>query len=200
MDVILASASPRRKELLTKLYDDFKVIPSDIREMVPRDLGVEQCPEYLACVKADNISKGRERCLVIGCDTSVVIDGKILNKPRSTNDARTMMELLSGRVHRVITGCCLFYMEQFKSFTEVTEVEFYPLTEEEIEEYVNSTEPYDKAGGYGIQSRGGLFVKGIRGDYFNVVGLPVARLKREIDEFLAQDFDVDNAKKKEKNK
>lgn len=184
MDVILASASPRRKKLLSMLYEDFRVMPSDIRELVPRDLEVEKCPEYLACAKAEMVSHGREKCLVIGCDTSVVCDGKMLNKPRDTNDARIMMSMLSGAVHKVITGCCLCYMGKSFSFSVSTDVEFFELTEQEIEDYINTAEPYDKAGGYGIQSKGALFVKGIHGDYYNVVGLPVARLKRAIDEFL----------------
>ena len=200
MDIILASASPRRKGLLSLLYDSFRVIPSDIRELVPRDLPVDKCPEYLACIKAESISRGREKYLVIGCDTSVIIDGKMLNKPRSTDDARLMMKMLSGKVHRVITGCCLYFLGRHVSFSEETEVEFYPLTDKEIEEYVNTSEPYDKAGGYGIQNKGALFIKGIRGDYYNVVGLPVARLKREIDAFTAQDFTVDEFVTEARNK
>ncbi len=187
MEVILASASPRRKQLLSKLYEDFKVMPSDIRELVPRDLDVEKCPEYLACAKAEMVSQGREKCLVIGCDTAVICEGKMLNKPRDTNDARIMMNMLSGAVHRVITGCCICYMGKSMSFSVSTDVEFFELSEKEIEDYITTAEPYDKAGGYGIQGRGALFVKGIHGDYFNVVGLPVARLKRAIDEFLESD-------------
>ena len=187
MEVILASASPRRKALLSKLFDDYKVIPSDIREMVPRNLEVDKCPEYLACAKAEMVSKGREKSLVIGCDTSVICDGKMLNKPRDTNDARIMMNMLSGAVHRVITGVCLCYMGKSCSFSVSTDVEFFELSEKEIEEYIISAEPYDKAGGYGIQGKGGLFVKGIHGDYFNVAGLPIARLKRAIDEFLSSE-------------
>ncbi len=188
MEVILASASPRRKKLLSLIYKDFRVKVSDIRELVPRDLTVEKCPEYLARLKAENVCQGYDKALVIGCDTSVIIDGKILNKPRNTSDARTMMQLLSGRKHQVITGCCLCHMGKTMSFSEVTEVEFYPLTEDEIEKYIVSKEPYDKAGGYGIQNKAALFIKGITGDYYNVVGLPVARLKREIDAFMSQDF------------
>ena len=187
MDVILASASPRRKKLLSMIYEEFRVQPSDIRELVPRDLDVEKCPEYLACAKAEMVSHGREKCLVIGCDTSVICDGQMLNKPRDTNDARIMMNMLSGNVHRVVTGCCIYYMGKSVSFSVVTEVEFYDLSEKEIEEYITTSEPYDKAGGYGIQSKGAMFVKGIKGDYYNVVGLPVAKLKREIDEFLMSD-------------
>ena len=187
MDVILASASPRRKKLLSMIYEEFRVQPSDIRELVPRDLDVEKCPEYLACAKAEMVSHGREKCLVIGCDTSVICDGQMLNKPRDTNDARIMMNMLSGNVHKVVTGCCIYYMGKSVSFSVVTEVEFYDLSEKEIEEYIVTSEPYDKAGGYGIQSKGAMFVKGIKGDYYNVVGLPVAKLKREIDEFLMSD-------------
>ncbi len=200
MEIILASASPRRKRLLSTLYSEFRVLPSDIREMVPRNLPVDKCSEYLAYMKAEYTARGYPKALVIGCDTSVIIDGKMLNKPRSTADARMMMQLLSGKTHRVITGCCLFYMNKSHCFSEVTEVEFYPLTDEEIEAYVTTTEPYDKAGGYGIQSKGALFIKGIHGDYYNVVGLPVARLKREIDTFLSQDFTEEPAKSEMKSK
>jgi len=196
--VILASASPRRKELLKRLYDDFKVIPSRIKEVVPKELGAEQCPEYLAGKKAEDVAKAYKKYLVIGCDTSVVIDGAVLNKPRSTDDAREMMKTLSGKVHRVITGCCLYFMEKSYSFSESTEVEFYPLTDEEIENYVISPEPYDKAGGYAIQGQAALFIKGIHGDYYNIVGLPIARLQREIATFLDQDFTPEPPKKDEK--
>ncbi len=187
MDIILASASPRRKQLLSMIYSDFKVMPSDIRELVPRDLDVEKCPEYLAVAKAEMVSQGREKNLVIGCDTAVICEGKMLNKPRDTNDARIMMNMLSGSVHKVITGCCLCYMGKSHSFSVSTDVEFFELSEQEIESYISTAEPYDKAGGYGIQSMGALFVKGIHGDYYNVVGMPVSRLKRAIDEFLESD-------------
>lgn len=192
MDVILASSSPRRRELLKKLYPNFRVKPADIRELVPRSLEVERCPEYLACEKARFIASGYKNTLVIGCDTSVIIEGKILNKPRDTNDARKMMSMLSGKTHQVVTGCCLFYHEKFKSFSVVTQVEFWELSEAEIEQYIRTSEPYDKAGGYGIQSQGALFVKSITGDYYNIVGLPISTLKREIDTFLA---DVENQEK-----
>ena len=187
MDIILASASPRRKQLLSMIYSDFKVMPSDIRELVPRDLDVEKCPEYLAVAKAEMVSQGREKNLVIGCDTAVICEGKMLNKPRDTNDERIMMNMLSGSVHKVITGCCLCYMGKSHSFSVSTDVEFFELSEQEIESYISTAEPYDKAGGYGIQSMGALFVKGIHGDYYNVVGMPVSRLKRAIDEFLESD-------------
>ena len=182
--VILASASPRRKQLLQMIYSDFRVMPADIRELVPRDLEVEKCPEYLANEKASLIAQGRDKCLVIGCDTAVISEGKMLNKPRDTNDARIMMNMLSGAVHKVITGCAVYYMGKSFTFSVSTDVEFFELSEQEIEDYISTAEPYDKAGGYGIQAKGALFVKGIHGDYYNVVGMPVSRLKRAIDEFL----------------
>ena len=198
--VILASASPRRKEILSKLYDNFKVIPSRIKEVVPKEMGIEQYPQYLADKKAETVAKAYKKWLVIGCDTAVIVDGNVLNKPRSTEDAREMMKMLSGKVHRVITGCCLFYMGKSYSFSESTEVEFYPLTDEEIENYVITPEPYDKAGGYAIQGMAALFIKGIKGDYYNIVGLPVARLQREIAAFLDQDFTLEPPPKKEEKK
>ena len=199
-EVILASASPRRKDLMARLYPEFKVIPSRIKEVVPKELGIDQCPEYLAGQKAETVAKAYKKSLVIGCDTAVIVDGEMPNKPRSTEDAREMMKMLSGKVHRVITGCCLFFMGKSYSFSESTEVEFYPLTDEEIENYVITPEPYDKAGGYAIQGRAALFIKGIRGDYYNIVGLPVARLKREIALFLDQDFTPEPKPKKEEKK
>lgn len=183
MDIILASSSPRRKDLLKYVVGKFKIVPSDIQERVPCDMAPEDCPEYLACEKARFVSRGFTDALVIGCDTAVIIEDKILNKPATTQDARQMMQLLQGKVHKVITGCCICCNGMEMSFSEMTEVEFYPLSDCEIEAYVNTTEPYDKAGGYGIQGKGALFVKKINGDYYNVMGLPVARLSRELHDF-----------------
>lgn len=183
MDVILASSSPRRKDLLKYVIKKFKIIPSDIKERVPYDLKPEECPEYLAREKARFVSRGYTDALVIGCDTAVIIDDKILNKPATTQDARLMMHLLEGKTHKVITGCCICCDGMEMSFSEATDVEFYPLSDDEIEAYIHTTEPYDKAGGYGIQGNGALFVKSINGDYYNVMGLPVARLSRELHDF-----------------
>jgi len=198
--IILASASPRRKELLSKFCDDFKVIPSRIKEVVPKEMGIEQYPQYLADKKAEAVAKAYKKWLVIGCDTAVIADGAVLNKPRTTDEAREMMKILSGKVHQVITGCCLSFMGKSYSFSESTEVEFYPLTEKEIESYIITPEPYDKAGGYAIQGEAALFIKCIRGDYYNVVGLPIARLQREIANFLNQDFTPEPKPKKEDKK
>ncbi len=183
-EVILASASPRRKELLGVVFNDFKVVVSNVEEKVPDGVENEYQPEFLACLKALDVAKSYPDALVIGADTSVLADGVILGKPKTKEQAEEMLKLLSGRSHKVITGCCIALKGKSLSFSVTTYVDFYNLSQSEIEQYINTQEPYDKAGGYGIQSKGGLFVKGIRGDYFNVVGLPIAELKREIDKFV----------------
>lgn len=179
-NIILASASPRRQELLKLIFDDFSVIAADIEEIVPPEITIENAPVFLARQKAMHIAKEHTDSLVIGADTSVICDGKILGKPKSKAEAREMLRLLSNNTHKVITGCALAFNGKISSFSSVTEVEFLSLSEKEIEEYIEGSEPYDKAGGYGIQSKGGLFVKRINGDYFNVVGLPLAELNRVI--------------------
>lgn len=191
MDIILASASPRRQELLKLIYKDFQIVPAQIDERADVD-NVEKAPEKIAEKKALSIAQSYPESLVIGCDTAVIVDDIILGKPKDKEEAEKMLRLLSGRKHKVITGCCLCLNGKIRSFSQVTLVEFYLLSNEEIEEYLNtpeeqSTAQYqwqDKAGGYGIQSRAGLFVKGIDGDYNNVVGLPCSRLYREIKDFL----------------
>lgn len=184
MEYILASASPRRQELLRFIKKDFTVIPADIEENVPAGIEAEFSPEFLSVQKAQYIAKNHPKALVIGSDTGVFLDGVMLGKPSNEKEAADMLSSLSGRTHSVITGCALFYKGKSFSFSEKTLVTFFPLDAAEIAEYIASRSPFDKAGGYGIQDKGCLFVKGIEGDYFNVVGLPVARLKKEIEKFL----------------
>ncbi|MBR6510280.1 MAG: septum formation protein Maf [Clostridia bacterium] len=185
--VILASGSPRRKELLKLLFDDFKIEVSKKDETLPKSISAEKIPEYLSFIKGEDIAKENPQSLVISADTIVLLNGEILGKPKDKTDAFKMLNSLSGNFHFVITGCSLFYNGKYKSFSVKTKVKFYKLNEAEISEYINSHEPYDKAGGYGIQSKGGLFVEFIEGDYNNVVGFPIAELKREIRSF-APDF------------
>lgn len=188
MEIILASSSPRRQELLKLIIEEFKILSSDIEEITPEGMAPEKSPEYLAIKKAEEIAKNHPDILVIGCDTSVILDDHILGKPVDRNDAFRMLEILSGRTHQVITGCCLHLKGQCISFSEKTEVEFYPLSKEEINVYIETREPYDKAGAYGIQGKGAVLVKGINGDYYNVMGLPVAKLKREIQRIVDGEF------------
>lgn len=181
MNIILASASPRRKELLKLIFNDFKIMPSDAEETLPENIRCDQAAEYLAELKARSL-KCPENSLIIGCDTIVVADNKILGKPTDRNDCYDMLKLLSGRNHYVYTGVCILFNKDIHTFTEKTEVEFHKLSDKEINEYMDTGEPFDKAGGYGIQGKGSLLVKSIYGDYFNVVGLPVSTLNRKLKE------------------
>lgn len=180
MRIILASASPRRRDLFGLITDEFEIIPSDADETIPDDMMPDAAAQYLSRKKAECVYSYNKDALVIGCDTMVLLDGCIFGKPADAEDCKNMLGRLSGKVHKVITGVTIMADEINHSFSEVTEVEFYSLSEAEIEDYTASDEPFDKAGGYAIQGKGGLFVKGIKGDYNNVVGLPVSRLWREM--------------------
>ena len=181
---ILASASPRRKELLKLVLEDYICVPADVDEAIPLDISALKAPEYLSLKKARHRAKDNPDSIVIGSDTCVILGDKILGKPQSETEAKEMLCALSGKTHLVITGCSIIKGEREITFSEVTEVTFYPLKAEEIEEYIATGESMDKAGAYGIQGKGSLLVKEIKGDYFNVVGLPVARLSRELKAFI----------------
>ena len=182
---LLASQSPRRAELMKYIADEFEILPSDCDETVPDGIEPEEIPELLAARKALSVSRLKKDRLVIGCDTVVIIDGVILGKPHTPDRAISMLKTLSGRTHTVVSGVCICYKGKTMSFSQKTLVSFYELSEEEIRDYVQSCKPLDKAGAYGIQDKGGLFVREISGDYYNIVGLPVARLKREIDKLVS---------------
>ena len=177
---ILASASPRRKELMARITPDFEIIPADVEEILPEDIYPEEASEYLAELKCRHVSRLYPGRTVIGCDTTVLIDNTILGKPRDSEDAFDMLKSLSGKTHLVITGVCICRDDKLQKFSQISEVEFYELSDDEIREYIATNEPFDKAGAYGIQGFGGLLVRSIRGDYNNIVGLPAARLKREL--------------------
>ena len=182
---LLASQSPRRAELMKYITDEFEILPSDCDETVPDGIEPEEIPELLAARKALSVSRLKKDRLVIGCDTVVIIDGVILGKPHTPDRAISILKTLSGRTHTVVSGVCICYKGKTMSFSQKTLVSFYELFEEEIRDYVQSCKPLDKAGAYGIQDKGGLFVREISGDYYNIVGLPVARLKREIDKLVS---------------
>lgn len=182
-DFILASASPRRKNILKRLGFDFKVIPSDIKEGRTFLNSSEEYTKRQAYRKASEVRENYPGNPVVGADTVVVHEEEILGKPENEREAFNMLSSLSNSTHSVITGICLVSGDgQFKKIAETT-VRFAKLSEREIEWYVNTGEPFDKAGGYGIQSKASLFVDEIHGCYFNVVGFPVRlfyRLLREI--------------------
>lgn len=165
------------------ITSDFEVIPADVEEILPEDIYPEECSEYLAELKSRHVSKSYPDRTVIGCDTTVLVDGEVLGKPRDKEDAFEMLRKLSGKTHLVITGVCICKGDRLRKFSQISEVEFYELTDDEINEYIATGEPFDKAGAYGIQGFGGLLVKSIRGDYNNIVGLPAARLKRDLQQF-----------------
>lgn len=185
LKVVLASASPRRKELLSLIFNEYDIRPADCDEALPEGIKAQEAVEYLSLIKNKaTVEICDENSLVISADTVVAVEGEILGKPQDKEDARRMISLLSGREHQVFTGVTLSLNGNFKTFSEKTDVIFYKLTDKEIEDYISTDEPYDKAGAYGIQGKAGLLVKAVNGDYYNVVGLPVARLKREIMEFI----------------
>ncbi len=182
-NTILASASPRRKELLTLAGVDFDICVKEVDESVPEGTAPEQAAVMTAKKKALAVAADYPEALVIGADTIVVIGGKILGKPHSEAHAKEMLRTLSGNEHKVITGVCLAKNGRVYTFEKTSFVRFYPLSDEEIDAYVASKEPMDKAGAYGIQGKGCLLVESISGDYFNIVGLPVAATVRAISDF-----------------
>ena len=184
-DIILASASPRRSELMTLAGFRFDVICADIDEIVPEKALPQEVVMSLALQKAQAVAKDHRKSAVVGSDTVVALDGKILGKPRSEKEAAEMLRSLSGRIHKVYTGVAIVCGEKVTSFFEETEVEFYPLTDQEILDYVATGEPMDKAGAYGIQGKGALLVEKIDGDFYNIVGLPIGTLNKELEKFLA---------------
>ena len=177
--MILASQSPRRRELLSLITSDFQIIPSVGEENIPEGTSPEEAVLLLSRQKAAEIYSEYKNETIIAADTVVTIDGKILGKPQNEQDAAEMLRMLSGRVHSVFTGVCVMFANgRSENFAEQTAVEFYPLSDEEIAAYIATGEPMDKAGAYGIQERGALLVKRIEGDFYNVMGLPIARLSR----------------------
>lgn len=186
MKIILASQSPRRKELMQLLNHPFEVIPSAFNEEIITKTNPKEYVITLAKEKAQSVFTTQKdtSCLVIGVDTIVVYNEVIFGKPTNEKEARKMLEHLSEKTHQVYTGVALVSTDKQSFFCEKTDVTFYKLTSAEITDYLKTGEPFDKAGSYGIQGYGALFVKQIVGDYYNVVGLPVARLKRELQSFL----------------
>ena len=172
--IVLASASPRRQELLRNAGISFEVQPADIVEDPKPGEGAKECAERLAREKALAVAARRPGKVVLGADTVVVIDGQMLAKPVDSADAKRMLHQLSGRVHQVITGVCVVAEGQWSVGSETTSVTMSEISEQEIAEYVASVEPMDKAGAYAIQGRASRWIPGIEGDYGNVVGLPVA--------------------------
>jgi len=182
--IILASASPRRKMLLSSIIDDFSTITSSIDEIVPSNIKVMDVAEHLATKKAMDVFKNHNEDIVIGSDTVIVFNNKVYGKPIDKNEAKQMLKDFSGNTHYVITGVCVVSKKHSISFSSINEVQFYELTDEEIDNYLNMSEYIDKAGSYAIQGKGSLFIKEIKGDYNSIVGLPVSQLNRILKKFF----------------
>lgn len=183
MKLILASGSPRRQELLKLITEDFKVHAVAVDETLPTGMPVEMSAVFLADKKAKAGAELFPQQIVIGCDTVVILHDEIMGKPKDRQEAFQMLRKLSNETHTVMTGVALYYGKQSTSFTVETQVNFYTLSDDEINAYLDTGEPFDKAGAYGIQGKGALFVRYLEGDYFNVVGLPVAVLARNLRQF-----------------
>ena len=178
MSIVLASASPRRKELLEMLgVTDLKVIPATGEEIAPESAGPEEMVMAISAAKAEEVAKLCDRGdVVIAADTIVWHHGRVYGKPHSRQEAIEMLESLSGDTHQVFTGVTVIYNGHMNVQSEMSRVSFRQLERQEIEHYVDTGEPMDKAGAYGAQGKGSLFVRGIYGDFFNVMGLPLCRL------------------------
>lgn len=182
--IILASKSPRRQELLKLMDIDFRVVLKEVDESYPDGLTPAEIAVYIASKKAEAFDEDVADEIVLTADTIVAIDGLILGKPESREHAIEMLQRLSGKVHEVYTGVCLFYKGEYNKFYDRSEVFFRQLTDEEIISYVDEYEPYDKAGSYGIQQRIGLIgIERINGSYTNVVGLPTEKVYQQLKRF-----------------
>ena len=194
--IILASGSPRRKELLEQIGVSFEIVKAEGEEVITTEIPSEAVKE-LSRQKAREVAAKTDGDVIIGADTVVAVSGRILGKPKDAGDAVRMLKMLQGKEHEVLTGVTLILKKSGQEicFAEATKVHVYPMTEEQIRSYVESGEPMDKAGAYGIQGRFAAYVSGIEGDYNTVVGLPVGRLYQEA---LAAGIDLTACGKDEK--
>ena len=184
--IVLVSQSPRRRELLKGLEVEFECTSVDTDESYPASLKGDEIPTYIAEQKADAyLPQMADNTLAITADTVVIINGSVLGKPKSRQEAIDMLHTLSGNAHQVITGVCIFTKSKRKAFSVLTDVQFTTLTDAEIEHYIDTYKPFDKAGSYGVQEWiGYIGIEKITGSYFNVMGLPVQRLYKELNLFL----------------
>lgn len=183
-EIVLASQSPRRKQLLEWAEIDFEIIVSDTDESFPNDLPVEEVAILIATDKAKAVQGKAKEKIILAADTIVVLDNEIINKPVDRNDAIEILNKLSGSHHKVITGVVILKDDKIVSFADTTDVEFHFLTQSQIEFYVDKYKPYDKAGAYAIQEWIGVVgIKCISGDFYNVMGLPVSRVIKALESF-----------------
>ena len=184
MNLILASGSPRRRELLSLYTTDFTVCVSDFDESTVTAATPAKLVEKLARGKCLAVAAQHPGAVVLGCDTVVDVNGEVFGKPHSVEDAKRMLRALSGTTHQVHTGVCVTDGSRTESFVDSCKVTFFPLSEEEIDFYTATQEPYDKAGAYAIQGRAALWLDRMEGDYYTIMGLPVSRTAQVLAHFL----------------
>jgi len=182
--IILASQSPRRRELMVLCDIPFMNVYPNCKEVFKKDVTIEEAIESVAQQKAKAVFDLYPEAAVIGADTVVVSENHVMGKPKNEAEAFSMLKQLSGKVHQVITGVCIMSPEETLTYHSITDVEFYPLSDEEINEYIKSERPFDKAGAYGIQDKGCTLVKRINGDFYTVVGLPIASVVKNIRKYI----------------
>ncbi|MBR0385104.1 MAG: septum formation inhibitor Maf [Erysipelotrichaceae bacterium] len=181
-EIILASASPRRREIMNRLGIPYKVIVSNISEKLNEQLSLEDKIKDLALQKAQAVFVEHQDCLVIGADTIVELDGEIIGKPHSMTEARAMIRKLSGRTHRVVTAVAIISEDETWTVADTAYVTFDEISEEEIERYIQTKEPYDKAGGYAVQGWASVFITHINGSYYTIMGFPLHLVYRKLRE------------------
>ena len=190
MKLILASGSPRRRELLSLYTTDFEVCASDFDERAVQAESPAALAEALARGKCLAVSGHNPGCLVVGSDTVVELDGEVFGKPKDADDARRMLRALSGRTHQVHTGVCVSDGTTAESFVNTCKVTFFPIPEEEMERCIASGEPFDKAGAYAIQGQAALWLDRLEGDYYTIMGLPVSRTARLLERVSGKNLAV----------
>lgn len=190
MKLILASGSPRRRELLSLYTTDFEVCASDFDERAVQAESPAALAEALARGKCLAVSGQKPGCLVVGSDTVVELDGEVFGKPKDADDARRMLRALSGRTHQVHTGVCVSDGTTAESFVDTCKVTFFPIPEEELERCIASGEPFDKAGAYAIQGQAALWLDRLEGDYYTIMGLPVSRTVRLLERVSGKNLAV----------
>lgn len=181
--LILASSSPRRQELLRQVHIPYKIRTTEVDELSLNENNPQKIVQQLALIKAESAMRQNLKEVILAADTIICYQDRILGKPNNKEEAMDMLSMLSGNEHEVYTGVAIQSTADLYVFFEKTKVTFWPLSPEEIEWYIETKEPFDKAGAYGIQGSGAIFVKKIVGDYYNVVGLPISRVVRELRRF-----------------
>ena len=182
MKIILASASPRRQELIKMITEDIIVNPCDCDETIKDGLKGREIAEYLSKIKGEAVKEQFKDEIIVSADTIVCLSDNVLGKPKSREDAFSMLRTLSGNTHSVFTGVTIIKGDNEKTFSQETKVTFYDLSDKEIYEYIDSGEVFDKAGSYGIQGKGAAFIEKIDGDYYTVMGLPACNVSKTLSE------------------